>query len=453
MSNYIASPGILPPELEKFLQGHSATLLIKGAPGTGKTTLALEILKIMSEKGESTYFSTRLSLEKIKNQFPWIKEDFSFERLGFEFLTNARLCTPEFFITTLGRVIRKTKGCVVLDSWDAIAKELDPKERLKLEKALVNVADSYKVRLIFVSEEFTHQPIEYIADGVVTLRHLWVFGRSTDKYPPLVRRRSAREIELEKLRGVPIHQRTYVFTLYDGRFTCLLPYRPQIAIRSFKATPDLDDWHISTGIPGLDKTTKGLPRKRFFLLEIGRRVGLRFYPLLFTLIQNTIHSGRGAIMLSSFLPPPEFRKGIEFPGINKEPEKDEDYLGTFKMIFLGKTYEETAVNYTREYERLRHQHKEVIEFIDLNAIEGKFGLKETISFLSDAATRVFEANMPAVLLAREGMTSLDLTSRLVAVHVVIDDLDGALVIYGISPRSGLYGVITEKNRHHLIELM
>ncbi len=220
-----------------------------------------------------------------------------------------------------------------------------------------------------------------------------------------------------------------------------------------KAVPDLDDWHISTGIPGLDEISKGLPRKRFLLLEISRRVGLRFYPLLFTIVQNTIISGRGAIMLSSFLPPPEFRKSIKPLEIGMNARSVKKRFGEFKTIFLGQTYEETAINYTREYERLRHQHKEVIEFIDLNAIESKFGARETISFLSDAATRAFEYNMPAVLLAREGMTSLELISRLVATHLVIDDLNGALVLFGISPRSGLYGVIKEEGQHLLIDLM
>ncbi|RLG45170.1 MAG: hypothetical protein DRN90_08020 [Thermoproteota archaeon] len=443
----------LPPELEKFLEGDSVTLLIKGAPGTGKTTLALEILKVMSEKGESTYLSTRLSLEKISRQFPWIKEDLSFEKLGFELLSDVRLITPEYFITNLGKIIRRTKGCIVLDSWDAIANELDPKERLKVEKALVSMADSSGSRLIFISEEFGHQSLEYVADGVVTLRHIWVFGEGTEEtHSPFIRRRSAREIELEKLRGVPIYQRTYLFTLSGGRFTCLLPYRPEIMTGSMEAIPDLDDWHISTGIPRLDETSKGLPKRRFFLLEIGRRVGLRFYPLLFTMVQNTILSGRGAIMLSSFLPPPEFRKSVELSEMGSF-RSTETRRGAFKMIFLGQTYEETAVNYTREYERLRHQHQEVIEFIDLNAIESKFGLKETVSFLSDTAIRAFESNMPSVLLAREGMAALELTSRLVAAHVVIDDVNGALVTYGISPRSGLYGIITRKDKHHLIELM
>ncbi len=115
-----------------------------------------------------------------------------------------------------------------MDSWDAIANELDPKQRLKVEKALISMIDTSEARLIFISEEFGQQPLEYMAEGVVTLRHLWVFGGGMGStYPPLVRRRSAREIELEKLRGTPIYQRTYLFTLCKGRFTCFLPYRPE----------------------------------------------------------------------------------------------------------------------------------------------------------------------------------------------------------------------------------
>ncbi len=444
----------LPPELEEFLGGEPVTLLIKGAPGTGKTTLALEILKKFSKEDESTYISTRLSLEKILRQFPWVKEELSFEKLGFELLSDARLTTPNLFITTLGRIIKKTKGCIVLDSWDAIANDLSPKERLKVEKALISMADSSKARLIFISEEFNHQSLEFVADGVITLRHIWVFGDSTGEAPnPFIRRRSAREIELEKLRGVPIYQRTYLFTLSKGRFTCLLPYKPRIIKKSMETLPDLDTWRISTGIPGLDKISRGLLKKRFFLIEIGRRVGLRFYPMLFTMIQNALLSGRGAIMLSSFLPSSEFRENMESSQEEGSFKSIERNLGTFKVIFLGQTYEETALNYIREYERLRHRHQEVIEFIDLNAIESKFGLKETVSFLSDTALRAFESNMPSVLLAREGMAALDLTSRLVAAHIVIDDINGALVTYGISPRSGLYGIITKEDMHHLIEMM
>ncbi len=96
MNNNASLLGRLPPELEKFLKEDSVTLLIKGAPGTGKTTLALEILRAMSGKEESTYLSTRLSLEKIEKQFPWIEEELSVEKLGFKLLSDIRLSTAEF---------------------------------------------------------------------------------------------------------------------------------------------------------------------------------------------------------------------------------------------------------------------------------------------------------------------------------------------------------------------
>jgi len=57
--------------LEHFLNLESHSLLIKGLPGTGKTTLALQLLDYFgSEKG--FYFSTRVGQSKISKQFPWI---------------------------------------------------------------------------------------------------------------------------------------------------------------------------------------------------------------------------------------------------------------------------------------------------------------------------------------------------------------------------------------------
>ncbi|MEM0449925.1 MAG: gas vesicle protein GvpD P-loop domain-containing protein, partial [Methanomassiliicoccales archaeon] len=63
----------LPKELRSFLLspgGHS--LIIRGNAGTGKTTLALQIIEELSEIDNSFYFSTRVSDSVILNQFPWL---------------------------------------------------------------------------------------------------------------------------------------------------------------------------------------------------------------------------------------------------------------------------------------------------------------------------------------------------------------------------------------------
>ncbi|RLG38087.1 MAG: hypothetical protein DRN91_03680 [Candidatus Alkanophagales archaeon] len=59
----------MPPELVEALSSDRGfSLLIKGAPGTGKTMLALEILK---EFGDSNgvYLSTRVSPSSLYEQF------------------------------------------------------------------------------------------------------------------------------------------------------------------------------------------------------------------------------------------------------------------------------------------------------------------------------------------------------------------------------------------------
>ena len=55
--------------LEHFLNLESHSLLIKGLPGSGKTTLALQLLDYFgSEKG--VYISTRVGESKLSRQIP-----------------------------------------------------------------------------------------------------------------------------------------------------------------------------------------------------------------------------------------------------------------------------------------------------------------------------------------------------------------------------------------------
>ncbi|MHA1454333.1 MAG: gas vesicle protein GvpD P-loop domain-containing protein, partial [Promethearchaeota archaeon] len=49
------------------------SLLIKGAAGTGKTTLALSLLSIISD-AIPIYISTRVAPQSLYVQFPWIQE-------------------------------------------------------------------------------------------------------------------------------------------------------------------------------------------------------------------------------------------------------------------------------------------------------------------------------------------------------------------------------------------
>jgi GTPase SAR1 family protein len=67
--------GRIPVELLNFFRapgGHS--LLIKGDAGTGKTTLALQLIEELSDEQPDYYLSTRVSDEALYRQFPWLEE-------------------------------------------------------------------------------------------------------------------------------------------------------------------------------------------------------------------------------------------------------------------------------------------------------------------------------------------------------------------------------------------
>jgi KaiC/GvpD/RAD55 family RecA-like ATPase len=67
--------GKIPQVLLDFMRapgGHS--LMLKGDAGTGKTTLALQIIEELSEEQPDYYLSTRVSDEALFRQFPWARD-------------------------------------------------------------------------------------------------------------------------------------------------------------------------------------------------------------------------------------------------------------------------------------------------------------------------------------------------------------------------------------------
>ena len=163
-----ASINLPPPALdfdglEKFLNTKGNSLLVKGYPGTGKTTLALQLITQVG-RGSGVYISSRVSEEKILRQIPWLgrtEEGRAGEkhRSGKEPRTqdfvDVRLGTSQSIVGEVLKAMKEKKASIiVIDTWDGIAKEIsDEKERLKAEKTLIALSDSSRTRIVFVSEE------------------------------------------------------------------------------------------------------------------------------------------------------------------------------------------------------------------------------------------------------------------------------------------------------------
>jgi KaiC/GvpD/RAD55 family RecA-like ATPase len=304
-----------PKEVVKFLSspgGHS--LIIRGMAGTGKTTLALQLIEEMAAVQQSYYMSTRVSDQSLFNQFPWLLEkvkegeilkakkkirkkadsEEQVEKilLGLAAIkgnmkgekvkvprkelmrlqgliegggeeTVAEPTGEQELTVTIGSTMPEIemaydvvdralpeRTLVVIDSIDALAEKYGVPPAKMINTLQKDLVEGVGSNMVYVLE--TPDPLlDYLGDGVIYLS----LNSSTG--------RRIRELDILKLRGCEIRQSKYVYTLLGGRVRTfeysryVKPDRP----KAFSPTSDPDSQHVSTGNAELDAMLEGGLRK------------------------------------------------------------------------------------------------------------------------------------------------------------------------------------------------
>jgi KaiC/GvpD/RAD55 family RecA-like ATPase len=275
-----------PGTIDSLLNPVVGAVLIKGLPGTGKTSLAVEMLR---RAGGGFYFSTRVSREKLSQQVPGIKEmlvtgETNLERDGSVVnVKDLRLAAPSQLLQLLVTSVERggKKGpLIVLDSWDAMAKEMPAVERLKTEKVLLAMTEGDRAKLVFISEEPENTTLGYLVDAIVELRRELHEGAAI------------RTLEVFKLRGGPILRPKTLFTLAGSRFTEFAESTgraPKLAGGKFEPIKHSEQFY-SSGIGALDEGfSGGFKRGSITLLEFGAD------------LNPTSHAGIYNIIFSNFI--------------------------------------------------------------------------------------------------------------------------------------------------------
>jgi KaiC/GvpD/RAD55 family RecA-like ATPase len=242
----------LPQELRNFLaRPGPQTLLVRGPPGSGKTTLGLALLEAFH--GDRVLVSSRVAGTELHMEFPWLGEDASHQikvvdtsqynetvsEIGRAIAEARRklfmfddpdakelaqfLWLPPPLQEMWAAVRPHTPTVIVIDSWEALIEQYlvhegpptgEEPSRGEIERLLIRRMSLTPAHLVFVLERDEETPLDYLVNGVIVTR------RDVDQD------RLQRWMTLTKLRGVRIENAIYPYTLEGGKFESILPIGP-----------------------------------------------------------------------------------------------------------------------------------------------------------------------------------------------------------------------------------
>lgn len=357
-------PRGIPEDILAFFQGKGGhSLIVKGSAGTGKTTLALQLIEELEDIPGSYYLSLRVSDDSLYRQFPWLREKVrkselmkigrgflrSFEDLPEEEQEKVRrarnllreVSDDEVRVTRVDRTeLNKLEGRVEMgQEGDEIYEQLGegevtdegvifdlqsdlpemdlayesvdanlPRKSLLIIDSIDALSERYGIHPAKLINTIQKDLVENSNTNVVYVleqRGLTKLDYLGDGVVELrddeVRNRRLRLLAVEKLRGREIAQHKYVFTLKDGRVRAF-PYRlprPAGRPKRWKARKD-SKGRVSTGSRDLDALVGGLKPGTLVSLQVEANVPNEFVdPLLIGLVANFVSQGRGV----AYVPP------------------------------------------------------------------------------------------------------------------------------------------------------
>ncbi|MEM2958490.1 MAG: ATPase domain-containing protein [Candidatus Jordarchaeaceae archaeon] len=457
----------VPEELVWALNLEGGSLHIKGSPGTGKTTLALELAKALAHR-ESVYVSTRLSLEKIYKFHPWIEESISpsnivvakkltpdIPKTGVSQLSEG-LTKPDFMEEVYSKIVGGKNKILIIDSIDTLKSNMNlPQGDLGLENSLLEMGEKTGTSIIMVSETDSECKLDSLVDGVVTLRRR------------LLEDRILREILVEKMRGAEIRNPLYLFTLAGGRFTYFKNSYHSIPPREIKTQiGGVETDIIPTTIPELDEALSGgLKRSSLNIMELSQGIGLEHIETLTPFYVSALSREVPAILV-----PSRSFSFLDIKSLKKAIMENPALFGNFKKLVHIFQYAKFSVDVSVERPENVHylegrdfrddidQIKGVAQELLKNTGKKMFfvGISSDVVSYSYGQQNFFKVlslwvNQLKPLGAVIGVfyysqKEQQALTQFTDVYLKFDKIDGTLILYGKIPKTQIYAITIDYNQ-------
>ena len=221
----------IPRELKEALKIGGYSLIIKGLAGTGKTTLALELISSLEQENMTgIYFTARVAPAQLVSHYPWAlkvipKERFIDARGGLmvqdvPYATVIKYSDVPDFLKNLFYMIDiapKKPVTVVIDSLEELKANLSfPEDNFSIERRLLELSYQNTANIIFITERKKVGKLDYLVDGIIKLERVIENGRVF------------RYFIIEKMRGIPIASPVYIYTLEKAHFSYLTPHNKEL---------------------------------------------------------------------------------------------------------------------------------------------------------------------------------------------------------------------------------
>jgi len=414
--------------------------VVRGAPGTGKTAFAASfIYNGAARYGEPGVYASLIEDEERFHEY--------MRRLGYDFkpLEERRLfkyialptLLKEGLSASINMVLESVESMgarrLVIDSYTAVSQMLEGgvEARVFLHTLLSKILSKLNCTTILIKEE--EDPgrprygfEEFIADAVIQLKTC----RLEDKL--------IRELTIIKLRGSEVRMPDACFTLHGGFKVLLPPQRPRGAAGRPRP-PEDPPTAYSTGIPDLDAEMGGYPRGSTILVELDPRIGFPEYSLILApLGASFMEKGRHHLAITSGGVTERdvremFRELYGFP---------DEILDERLHVFPGSTRgEDPFGRFLEKVKSLKPPHAILIGVDRLLRI---YGRDRTLEILETGIDHIRRCGSIMIWLLKP--TEPGLPERLASMahqHLKITRRHGAILLYGVKPRTPLYAIQTD----------